>query len=279
MPLSTKLRMNSRLRGVIVPTVLLMVMLVLSSIGDFRAQGETRLDDASNRAIAAFAVARTLNGVISVIQEMQVGISLGISTTLQPGQILDPLNDLIERFSTAALIAATLLWSLKLMGNFIVVPGIPLLLLVLLAVRVSLDRCAACADVNQLLMRALRVGIVIWAFAALTPWVIDSVHSSDVIQTHYRHATLEMETAGQQLRDLADMESPWDISKERITQGMDQLMTMADRLSTQAIIVLAVFVFEVLVVPLGIFWISTRILLNPALNDRLVSLSRSGRGE
>ncbi|MGB5453654.1 MAG: hypothetical protein WBM71_14365 [Sedimenticolaceae bacterium] len=95
---------------------------MLSNIGYSRVQGDSRLNDAGNRVIAAFAVARTLNGIISVIQEMQVGVSLGISTTLQPGQILDPLNDPVKRFSTAALIAATLLWSMKLMGNFIVLP-------------------------------------------------------------------------------------------------------------------------------------------------------------
>lgn len=77
-----------------------------------------------------------------------------------------------------------------------------MLLLVLLVIRVSLNRFAAYADVNQLLMPAVRVGIV-----------------------------------------------------------------------------LAVFAFEALVVPLGIFWVSTKILLNPALNDRSVSLPRSGHDD
>lgn len=258
-------------RGVMVPGVLIVLMLILSSLADFRVLGEERLDDASNRAIAAFAVARTLNAVISVIQEMQVGVSLGISTTLQPGQILDPLNDLIERFSTAALIAATLLWALKLLGHFLILPWIPALLLLLLVIRLGLEHCAACADIKQLLMRAVRVGIVLWGFAALTPWVIDGVHASDVIQGHYQHATAEMESAEQQLRGIVDMDSPLDISRERIARSMNELINMADRLSTQAIVVLAVFVFEVLLVPLGIFWVSSRILLNPAPYDREVA--------
>jgi len=177
-------------------------MMVLSNIGHFRAQGQSRLNDAGNRAIATFAVARTLNGIISVIQELQVGASLGISKTPQPGQNLDPLNDPAERFSIAALIAATLLWSMNLMGNFVVLPRTPLLFLVFLVIRVSLNRFAACADVNQLLMPVARVSIV-----------------------------------------------------------------------------LAVFVFEARVVLLGIFWVSTKILLNPALNDWSVSLARSGQDD
>lgn len=250
-------------RGILVPLILVLSMLVLSTVEGFRLLGEEQLDQASNRAIAAFAVARTINGVISVIQEMQVGVSLGINTTLQPGQILDPLNDLIERFSTAALIAATLLWALKLMGNFVLLPWIPLLLLVLLAVRLGLERCPSCADVRQMLMRAVRAGIVIWTFAAVTPWVIEGVHSSDLIQGHYQQATDAMEDAGRQLRGLADMSSPWSIDREKLVAGMDGLLSMADRLSRQAIIVLAVFAFEVLLVPLLIFWVSSRVLLNP----------------
>ncbi|MCB1800484.1 MAG: hypothetical protein KDI82_02230 [Gammaproteobacteria bacterium] len=250
-------------RGVLLSALLLFVMLLLSTSSSFRDAGEHRLDEAGNRAIAAFAVARTINGVVSVIQEMEVGVSLGINTTLQPGQILDPLNDLIERFSTAALIAATLLWALKLVGDFVVTPWLPLLLLGLLAARMLLARWAPRLDVETLLTRAVRIGIVIWAFAALTPWVIDSVHSSPVVQTHYHQATEDFDTAGRQLRGIVDLESPWDVDRSRLGDRMAQLADMADRLSRQAVIVLAVFVFEVLIVPIAIFWISSRVLLNP----------------
>lgn len=252
-------------RGVIAWLLLVLTMLVLSSVGDFRTASESRLDTASDRAIAAFAVARTINAVVSVIQETQVGVSLGINTTIEPGQILDPLNDLIERFSTAALIAGTLLWALKLLGGFLLVPWLPAILLVLLLIRVGLERCAGCDEPRRMLLRIVRVGSVIWLFAALTPWVIDGVHSSAVIQQHYQAASQSLENAGSQLRSLADVTSPWNIDREQLFRNMDELVKMADRLSRQAIIVLAVFVFEVLLVPLAIFWISSRVLLQPRL--------------
>lgn len=248
-------------RGATLSAALLLLMLLLSAVDSFRVAGDDRLSDAGNRAIAAFAVARTINGVVSVIQEMQVGVSLGINTTLEPGQILDPLNDLIERFSTAALIAATLLWALKLAGEFVIAPWLPLALCGLLALRLLLYRRYADSDLGPLLAQMVRIGIVVWAFAALTPWVIDSVHESSIVQSHYQQATQDFEDAGQQLRGIVDLASPLDIDRGKITSRMDQLTGMADRLSRQAIIVLAVFVFEVLLVPLLIFWISARILL------------------
>lgn len=60
------------------------------------------------RALATFAISRTLNGVISVAQGTEVAVEpVGIGMTFTPGQILDPINDLIERFSTVVLVAGT----------------------------------------------------------------------------------------------------------------------------------------------------------------------------
>ena len=93
--------------------------------------------------------------------------------------------------------------------------------------------------------------------------VIDGIHRSDVIQGHYEHATAEMESASQQLRILGDGEYSWAIEEDKVRETLADLKGMADRLSEQAIIVLAVFVFEVLMVPLAIFWVTSRVLLNP----------------
>jgi len=59
------------------------------------------------RAVASFATARALNAVISVVQGTEFSVQpLGIGVTLTPGQMLDPLNDLVERFSDLMLMAS-----------------------------------------------------------------------------------------------------------------------------------------------------------------------------
>ncbi len=59
-----------------------------------------------SRALAAFAVARGLNGVISVAQGTELAIQpVGVGVTLTVGEVLDPLNDLVEQFSWLALLA------------------------------------------------------------------------------------------------------------------------------------------------------------------------------
>ena len=59
------------------------------------------------RALVSFATARTLNAVISVVQGTQVAVQPGgVGVTFTPGQVLDPVNDLVEQFSLLMLAAS-----------------------------------------------------------------------------------------------------------------------------------------------------------------------------
>lgn len=61
-----------------------------------------------SRALVTYAAARTLNGVVSVAQGTEVALEPGgVGVVLTPGQVLDPINDLIERFSSVMLVAAS----------------------------------------------------------------------------------------------------------------------------------------------------------------------------
>ena len=57
------------------------------------------------RAFATFAAARTLNAVISFIQEASVNVQMGVGATITPGAVLDPLDDLVEQFSEIMLLS------------------------------------------------------------------------------------------------------------------------------------------------------------------------------
>lgn len=60
---------------------------------------ESYLADAITDNLIIFATARSLNAIISVIQSVELSISLGAGVAVHLGELLDPLNDLIERFS------------------------------------------------------------------------------------------------------------------------------------------------------------------------------------
>ena len=57
--------------------------------------------------LSVYAVLRGLNAVISTAQGTELSIEpMGVGLTLTPGEILDPLNDLIEQVSTVLLFAS-----------------------------------------------------------------------------------------------------------------------------------------------------------------------------
>jgi hypothetical protein len=71
------------------------------------APATRQIDAGLKRALLTFAAARALNSVISVAQGTEVSLQpLGVGVTLAPGQLLDPVNDLVELFSNLMLAAS-----------------------------------------------------------------------------------------------------------------------------------------------------------------------------
>ncbi len=78
--------------------------------------GSQYIDSAFKRALVGFAIARGLNGVISVAQGTEIAIQpAGVGINFTPGQILDPVNDLVERFSWLMLLASSSLGVQKIL--------------------------------------------------------------------------------------------------------------------------------------------------------------------
>jgi len=80
--------------------LLVSVTVLLSTLTPVDRLAEAKYDALFQRALISFALARTLNGVISAVQGTELALQpAGVGVTLTPGQVLDPINDLVERFS------------------------------------------------------------------------------------------------------------------------------------------------------------------------------------
>jgi hypothetical protein len=87
--------------------LLLAALAVLSTTVLVDMLGRESTDEGIKRAVVAFGVARALNGAISVLQGTELAVKpVGVGITLTPGQILDPVNDLVEQFSWVMLAAS-----------------------------------------------------------------------------------------------------------------------------------------------------------------------------
>lgn len=103
------------LQRAILPLILL-ILVACAWFGPLDAPATEKVDAGLKRALVSFATARALNGVISVAQGTEVSLQpAGVGATFAPGQLLDPLNDLVERFSDLMLGASVLFGAQKIL--------------------------------------------------------------------------------------------------------------------------------------------------------------------
>jgi hypothetical protein len=88
-----------------------------------------KINTGINNAVISFTAARVLNAAISVVQGTEVSIEPGgVGVNLAPGQILHPIHELIEQFSTLMLAACVAFGVQKIL---IIIGGYKLISLVL----------------------------------------------------------------------------------------------------------------------------------------------------
>jgi len=90
----------------ILVVVAVAVMVACSWLKPFESTAADQIDAGLKRALATFATARALNATISAFQGTEVsGSVVVVGGTFAVGQGLDPVNDLVEHFSTVMLVA------------------------------------------------------------------------------------------------------------------------------------------------------------------------------
>jgi len=99
---TTKLHFISRVALILAVAV----MVACSWLRLLDSAANEQVDAGLKRALISFATARALNGVISVAQGTEFTVQLIGGVTLAAGQILDPVNDLVEKFSDLMLTAS-----------------------------------------------------------------------------------------------------------------------------------------------------------------------------
>lgn len=84
---------------------LIVALVVCAWISPIDQKASDSLEAGLARAFVTFATARGLNSAISLAQGTEVTAGVGMSATFSVGQVLDPINDLVEQFSDLMLLA------------------------------------------------------------------------------------------------------------------------------------------------------------------------------
>jgi hypothetical protein len=254
------------------------LLLGLSQALDQRAA--TPLDAAFQRALITFAVVRGINAVVSVVQGTEVAIEPGgVGVVLTPGEVFDPVNDLIERFSWIMLASSTSLGAQKVLVEVGQAPLAQALMAAALAVLAWLIWRAqpSSTRVRALLLRLALLVLYLRFAVPVTVLLSDAIYEG-FLAGRYQSSQVALETTREQVQALNEADA---LPPGRVDPGLlDRLSQWYDRtagnLNVQARIALykerlgrateyiidliVVFVLQTVVLPLLFLWLGLALL-------------------
>ena len=275
---SGKRRLNRR-KIVWSGLAVLAVVTVLSGLIDDTSRRYA--SEAFTRALVTFAVARTLNGVISVAQGTEVAIEPGgVGVNFSVGQVLDPINDLVERFSAVMLVATTSLGLQNVLLRMTMWWGTSLALVLVAASALvvlwwrKLDDSRLRPVVMQLLLLTVFLRFAVPILVIGSNLVFDTFLAAeqaaatealeatrtDIEQINENVATSASNTENQSV--IERLGSMLDSSLESMNIS-DRLTRLRDRVSNASehiINLIVIFVLQTIILPLVFLWMFIELL-------------------
>ncbi|MDR2508273.1 MAG: hypothetical protein LBD67_09845 [Candidatus Accumulibacter sp.] len=243
--------------------ILVALMTAAAWIPRFDAMANERVEAGLKRAAATYATARLLNGIISVAQGTEIAATpAGIGVTLTPGQILEPLNDLVEKFSQVMLMA-------------MVAFGIEKVLLMVgasWAISVILTLIAAAWSVLYLRgteprwLARLLLALIITRFAMPVSLMATDMVFKHFLASDYYESQEVLKTAQSEAGKLGtfgegEKQGVWEKLKSTTVEAfaeasvkLQNLKRAAENAVDRVIRLMAIFVLETIILPILFVW-------------------------
>ncbi len=261
--------------------------IAFSSIAD--DTGRRYADEAFTNALVTFAVARTLNGVISVAQGTELALEPGgVGVILTLGQILDPINDLVERFSAVMLVATSSIGLQNVLLRISAWQGLTLALagascFTLLALWWPGSRTMGIRRVAvRILLATIFLRFAVPTLVIGTTVVFDQFLAEDQIV-----ATAALETTRDEIEAINEQTSAPEIENRSVLEQLgsmlddsldsinpnEQLARLSEHVSKSAkhiIDLIVIFVLQTILLPIGFLWFVIRLL--KSIGERVTRL-------
>ena len=260
--------------------ILVSVTVLLSVLTPVDRFAEAKYDALFQRALITFALARTLNGVISAVQGTELALQpAGVGVTLTPGQVLDPINDLIERFSWIMLGATVSLGVQQVLLDVGQWWGVRLLLAVLgllwlwVRLRNSSRHLPKTENSEQLLFRVFIIAVFI-RFAVPVAMIANESLYRLFLEPRYVESTQVIENAGSEITAASTNETEIDVveaeasmldsmgrmlasarNSMNVKQKVAYIGERASELIEHLIQLSVVFILQTGILPIAFLWI------------------------
>ena len=217
------------------------------------------------RALISFASARALNAVISVAQGTEASIQpLGFGVTLTPGQVLRPIHELVEQFSTLMLAASVVFGVQKILisigSNSMVSLALSVAALGWVGYYWRQPRPPAllCRLLLLLLMLRFAIPVVtvgtdaLWQKYLAAEYEVTQQSISTVSgQVDELNLPVEVDSDGQGF--LGKMKN-WVSKKIDVKAHFENLTAAAEQATEHIVKLIVIFVLQTLVIPLLLLW-------------------------
>lgn len=240
---------------------------------------DTYFSESMTKAGVAYGVCRVVNASVSAIKESQIQIEpAGLGVSLAAGQVLDPLDDMVERVS-GILVTAIVSLGIQKIAYELCVAFVPSLIGIALLVLFGISFIKG--ERARTLRRLVVSSIILLAVARLflpTSSIINAYLQEKYFLPQIITVEKELAMNSPELERLKDMGMPeidgvlgtvkngFDFVGEKTSDlgatlkaMVGNMEVMISNLLKLAYLYVAIFIVQVIILPVGAFWLLTRI--------------------
>ncbi len=262
-------------------SITLLVFIVVAYFGSLDNTGKHYTESGTKRALVTFGVARGLNGVISVAQGTEIAVQpAGIGVNFAPGQILDPVNDLIERFSWVMLSCGVSLGIQQVLLDITGWYGFTLLITVVLLITLwLLWRPDALDEKWRRRVYKSAAVLIIMRFAVPTVAIVNEGLYQAFLAPQYESSRQELERTSESIANI-NRAAQTETTPQNLDSFLDNLKRLYESASHQVNIdariekykaaaahvseytlnLIVVFILQTIAFPLLFFWLIIKLI-------------------
>ena len=277
-------------------SIILLLLLVLN-LGFEVDEGALKVqDEAFDRAMIAFGLAKGLNAIISLIQGTELSFTpVGVGLNFSIGEVLDPFNDIVERFSWVMLGASVSLGIQKILLSL----SAKVFLQVLFALGVAISiflLWSKKVHSKELFVYSFKFFMLLFIFRFSA---IIFVYSSNILyittlQEEYEHSSVVVMSTKVELQELQEqnkqimnnknesgffsefenkyskLKNSLDLSKQ--LDGMQESIELASR---NIVNLITIFILQTILMPLLFLWLmilSIKAVFHLKFEDKVLNL-------
>ncbi|WP_373072809.1 hypothetical protein [Sulfurimonas sp.] len=201
-----------------------------------------------DRAVYSFALAKGLNAVISVIQSSEINVSFFVGATVGLGEILDPLNDMVERFSwimLASSVSIGIQHLLLLLGKTLFLKTVLIIGLVITFLLIWVKKIHN--SFAFILSLKIVVLLLVLRFGAVTFVYVNEAFYNNLYAENYANSTKFISSYKNDLEEIQK-------DKEELNGYWEKFERKMEVFSKKVIKLITMFVVTTIIFPLVYLW-------------------------